>query len=87
MLVDEIFALYLYKSSLRVNETFYKTMLAFIAHFRQCLEENGWNKKEVETTDNKNTSFCLHNNAEVAPELINELVPKFIDKRQKKKIH
>jgi hypothetical protein len=31
--------------------------------------------------------FCLKNNAELAPDLINELVPKFIDKRQRKKIH
>ena len=45
MLVDEIFALYLYRTSKRTNEIFYKTILAYVIFFRECLNEYGWGKK------------------------------------------
>ena len=45
MLVDEIFAFYLYKISLKVNEMFYKTVLTYVILFRECLNEIGWQKK------------------------------------------
>ena len=52
MLVDEIFALYLFRTSQRVNEDFYKTVLAYVIFFRECLNEIGWNKKiESENID------------------------------------
>jgi len=52
MLVDEIFALYLFRTSQRVNEEFYKIVLAYVIFFRECLNEIGWNKKiESESID------------------------------------
>lgn len=45
MLVDEIFALYLYRMSNKTNENFYKTILFYIIFFRECLNEYGWGKK------------------------------------------
>lgn len=45
MLVDEIFALYLYRISQKVNEVFYKTVLTYGILFRECLNEIGWSKK------------------------------------------
>ena len=45
MLVDEIFALYLYRISNRVNQQYYKIVLAYVIFFRECLNEYGWGKK------------------------------------------
>lgn len=45
MLVDEIFAYYLYKTSQKVNEIFYKAVLTYVLLFRECLNEIGWSKK------------------------------------------
>lgn len=45
MLVDEIFALYLYRISQRVNESFYRIVLTYAILFRECLNELGWSKK------------------------------------------
>ena len=45
MLVDEIFAYYLYKISQKVNEIFYKAVLTYAMLFRECLNEIGWSKK------------------------------------------
>ena len=45
MLVDEIFALYLYKLSQKVNDIFYKTVLTYVILFRECLNDIGWQKK------------------------------------------
>ena len=45
MKVDEIFALYLYQLSRKVNELFYRTILTYVILFRECLNENGWAKK------------------------------------------
>lgn len=45
MLVDEIFAYYLYRISLKVNEVFYKTVVMYTILFRECLNEIGWSKK------------------------------------------
>jgi len=42
MFVDEIFALYLYKISQKVNESFYKIVLTYVILFRECLNEIGW---------------------------------------------
>jgi hypothetical protein len=45
MLVDEIFALYLYRMSNRINQFYYKIVLAYVIFFRECLNEYGWGKK------------------------------------------
>ena len=44
MLADETFALFLYRTSQNVNKEVYKTVLTFVILFRECLNENGWNK-------------------------------------------
>lgn len=45
MYIDETFALYLYKISLKTNPTFYKLVLAFVIFFRESLNLIGWAKK------------------------------------------
>ncbi len=45
LLVDEIFALYLYRMSNRINQFYYKIVLAYVIFFRECLNEYGWGKK------------------------------------------
>jgi len=93
MLVDEIFALYLFRTSQRVNEDFYKIVLAYVIFFRECLNEIGWNKRlESENIDlNKEPSlaeavntqqFCLVNTAEHAPEICNEFVTVYVDQNK-----
>ena len=42
MLVDEVFALYLFRTAERVNETYYRVVLAYTIFFRECLNEIGW---------------------------------------------
>jgi len=42
MLVDETFALYLHRVSQKLNAHFYKTVVTFVIHFRECLNEIGW---------------------------------------------
>lgn len=93
MLVDEIFALYLYKISQKVNENFYKTVLMYTILFRECLNEIGWDKKiesegikleeEPEIRSKKETQqFCLINNAEHAPEICNEFVTVYMEHKR-----
>lgn len=93
MLVDEIFALYLYQISKKVNENFYKTVLMYVLLFRECLNEIGWQKKiESENIkldenpqfkeDMETKHFCLHNNAENAPEICNEFVTVFMENKK-----
>jgi hypothetical protein len=45
MFIDETFALYLYKISLKTNPTFYKLVLAFVIFFRESLNYIGWAKR------------------------------------------
>ena len=45
MLVDEIFALYLFRISQKVNDSFYRIVLMYTILFRECLNEIGWEKK------------------------------------------
>jgi hypothetical protein len=45
MLVDEIFAVYLWKISQKVNDGFYRLVLAYTILFRECLNELGWAKR------------------------------------------
>lgn len=53
MMVDEIFALYLYTVSQKVNDSFYRTVLAFVIFFRECLNEIGWKKRRESDTETK----------------------------------
>jgi hypothetical protein len=52
MKVDETFALYLFHTSKKVNETFYKTILNFTILYRECLNDIGWSKIENEEIEN-----------------------------------
>lgn len=93
MKVDEIFALYLYRISGKVNPAYFKkTALPFIILFRECLNEYGWTKKfnsnelkeELERDPNmrhdmQNKEYCLNNNAEHAPEICNEFVTVYME--------
>ena len=45
MLVDEIFALYLYQMSNCINDNYYQTVLFYVIYFRECLNEYGLGKK------------------------------------------
>lgn len=90
MLVDETFALYLNKVSQRLNANFYKTVVAFVIHFRECLNEIGWQKRleseEISLDERpeiaeqmRSKQFCLFNTAEHAPEICNEFVTVFME--------
>ena len=90
MLVDEIFALYLYRMSNRINQNYYRTVLAYVIFFRECLNEYGWGKKiesEAIRLDNnpelkydiETKHFCIVNNAEHAPEICNEFVTVYME--------
>lgn len=93
MLADEIFAYYLYTISRKVNEHFYKTVLTYTILFRECLNEIGWVKKieseglKVEEDDELKAKvdtepFCLTNNTEHAPEICNEFVTVFMERKR-----
>lgn len=93
MLVDEIFALYLFTMSHHVNETFYKITVAYIIFFRECFNDIGWTKRiESEAIDlNKELGlaeliskypFCLVNTAEHAPLICNEFVTVYVDQNK-----
>ena len=90
MLVDEIFALYLYRMSNRINIQYYKIVLAYVIFFRECLNQYGWAKKiesegiKVDSNpelklDIETKLFCLVNNAEHAPEICNEFVTVYME--------
>jgi hypothetical protein len=90
---DEIFALYLYRISSKVNPAYYKkTALPFVILFRECLNEYGWGKQflssdvqeELEKDPNlrhdiQTKEYCLFNNAEHAPEICNEFVTVYME--------
>ena len=93
MLVDEIFALYLFKISQKVNENFYKIVLMYVILFRECLNEIGWQKKieseGIKTEEDEELKkkmetqqFCLTNNAEHAPEICNEFVTVYMEHKR-----
>lgn len=42
---DEVFAIYLYEASKKINPDYYKIMLRFIISYRECLNRYGWEKK------------------------------------------
>ena len=93
MLVDEIFALYLFRLSQKVNDAFYRTVLMYTILFRECLNEIGWEKKiesegikleeEPDLKQKRDTQqFCLVNNAEHAPEICNEFVTVYMEHKR-----
>jgi hypothetical protein len=93
MLVDEIFAVYLWRTSQKINEGFYRTVLTYTILFRECLNDLGWSKK-IESEGLKleeepelkqrmeKEEFCLTNNAEHAPEICNEFVTVFMENKR-----
>jgi hypothetical protein len=42
---DEVFAIYLYEISQKINPEYYKTMIRFVLAYRECLNRYGWEKK------------------------------------------
>jgi hypothetical protein len=85
MLVDEIFALYLFTSSMTVVESDYRDILAHAMLFRECLNDIGWAKRiEHEAMEKCNNSelqkiikeypYCLVNTAEHVPAISNDFV-------------
>ena len=42
---DEVFAIYLYEVSKKINPEYYKMMLRFVIAYRECLNKYGWEKK------------------------------------------
>jgi len=41
---DEVFAIYLYEASKKINPEYYKIMLRFVVSYRECLNRYGWEK-------------------------------------------
>lgn len=81
MLVDEVFALYLYHWSRLTNEHYYQIVLYFVIVYRECLNNYGWDKKYGQSSSLKGNerirnqcAFCLNNNAEYAPSVCNEYI-------------
>ncbi len=76
-----------------MNESFYRTVLAYTILFRECLNELGWAKKieseniKIEEDEElrkrmETEQFCLTNNAEHAPEICNEFVTVFMEHKR-----
>lgn len=99
MLVDEIFALYLYTVSLKTNPVFYKMVLTFVVYYRECFNHIGWTKRiasekidlaknpDIESKMNQAEGFCLTNTAEHAPDISNEFVTVWmVDHKEQSKI-
>ena len=98
MLVDEIFALYLYTVSLKTNPIFYRIVLMFVVLYRECFNHIGWTKRlaienidivknpDIETKM-KQVDYCLSNTAEHAPDICNEFVTVWmVDHKEQSKI-
>ena len=96
MKVDEIFALYLYETSRKTNDQFYKTILAFVIFYRECLNKIGWQKlqklmeseealleEHPQIAEEQKQEFCLTNSADCAPEICNEFVTIYMDQNRK----
>ena len=93
MKADEIFALYLFRLSNRVNVNYYKkVVLPFVILFRECLNSMGWEKSlsssEGEKEKSKkvskeveNRDYCIDNGTELAPEICNEFVTMYLEDR------
>lgn len=65
----------------------------YVILFRECLNEIGWEKKieseglkpeedEILKRQKELESFCLHNNAEHAPEICNEFVTVYMEHKR-----
>jgi hypothetical protein len=76
-----------------VSSCFFKTVVAFVIYFRECLNEIGWQKRiESEQIDLEmhpqiaemscTKQFCLVNTAEHAPEICNEFVTVFMEQNK-----
>lgn len=76
-----------------MSSCFFKTVVAFVIYFRECLNEIGWQKRiESEQIDLEmhpqiaemscTKQFCLVNTAEHAPEICNEFVTVFMEQNK-----
>ena len=96
MTADEVFAFYLYKTSRKINDQFYKTILAFVIFFREFLNEIGWKKlmeseealleEQIDTEEEYKDEFCCVNSAELAPDICNEFVTIYMDLDQNRSL-
>lgn len=68
-IADEIFAKYLYDSSLRTNKGYFDFIVKFVALFRECI--NKLKAGDVE--------FTTANSAEAVPDTCNDFITEFMD--------
>lgn len=66
---DEVFSIYLYEISKKVNSDYYKTMLTFIIAYRECLNKYGWEKKAEndEVLNQNGVSEDIENTTMITP--------------------
>ena len=88
---DEIFAEYLNYVAKNVNKKVYKEMVYFVLLFRECFSANGFKlaqSKSIlpdvinETKLDLETDFCLVANASYAPEISNEFITQYLDRKR-----
>lgn len=80
---DEILAEYLDAVAREVRKEVYADVLKFVLLFRECLNDVGRKKKgggrgssngATGCSEEEEEDYCLHNNAESAPEIVNEFI-------------
>jgi len=66
---DEVFSIYLYEISKKVNSDYYKTMMTFIIAYRECLNKYGWEKKSEndEVLNQNGASEDIENTTMITP--------------------
>lgn len=66
---DEVFAIYLYEISKKINPDYYKSMLKFVIAYRECLNKYGWEKKAEndEVLNNSGTGEEVENTTMITP--------------------
>jgi hypothetical protein len=74
---DDILSLFLIETSKIVNEQFYRTLVIFIRHYRECMNRIGWNileqykSLEYEPT---HLDFTSVKNGDFLPEICNDFI-------------
>lgn len=66
---DEVFAIYLYETSKKINPEYYKIMLRFVIAYRECLNKYGWEKKAEndEVLNNSGNGEEMENTTMITP--------------------
>lgn len=83
---DEVFCVYLWSVSQKVNKVFYQTIVKFMILYWECINKYGWRKKEewdrrngIPLERKEPCDFSTINNAELCPDVSNEMVTIFLD--------